>query len=89
MLMSIERGEIADERGTAERVSRSSYRAPAVSSRHPAKAHLDRLQPGVVYGQAAHSHSMVAGGFDVTSYTTRFTPGTSFTSRLAMCPSTS
>src|SRR5204863_9290705 len=28
-----------------------------------------------------HSHSMVAGGFDDTSYTTRFTSGISFTMR--------
>src|SRR6185312_3529532 len=28
-----------------------------------------------------HSHSMVAGGFDVTSSTTRFTPGISLTIR--------
>src|SRR4051812_13646749 len=29
-----------------------------------------------------YSHSMVPGGFDVTSSTTRFTPGTSFVIRL-------
>ena len=29
----------------------------------------------------AYSHSIVAGGFDETSYTTRFTPGTSLTMR--------
>src|SRR5439155_4423181 len=32
----------------------------------------------------AHSHSIVPGGFDVMSYTTRFTAGTSFTMRLAI-----
>ena len=29
-----------------------------------------------------HSHSIVPGGFDVTSYATRFTPGTSLMMRL-------
>jgi len=36
-----------------------------------------------------HSHSIVAGGFELMSYTTRFTPGTSFTIRLEIFPSTS
>ncbi len=31
--------------------------------------------------ESGYSHSMVAGGFDVTSRTTRFTPGISFTIR--------
>ncbi len=31
-----------------------------------------------------YSHSIVPGGFDVTSYATRFTPGTSLTIREAM-----
>jgi hypothetical protein len=35
-----------------------------------------------------HSHSMVAGGLLVISYTTRFTPGTSFTIRLLIRAST-
>ena len=37
----------------------------------------------------AYSHSMVAGGLLVMSYTTRFTPGTSLTIRLLTRPSTS
>ncbi len=36
-----------------------------------------------------YSHSIVPGGLDVMSYTTRFTPGTSFTMRLAILASTS
>ena len=36
-----------------------------------------------------YSHSIVAGGFGVTSYTTRFTPSTSYTIRFDTCPSTS
>ena len=38
---------------------------------------------------AHHSHSMVAGGLEVMSYTTRFTPETTFTMRLEMRASTS
>ena len=37
----------------------------------------------------SHSHSIVAGGFDEISYTTRFTPRTSFTMRVEIRPSTS
>ena len=36
-----------------------------------------------------YSHSIVAGGFDVMSYATRFTPGTSATMRPLMRASTS
>ena len=36
-----------------------------------------------------YSHSIVAGGLDVMSYTTRFTPGTSATMRLDTRASTS
>src|SRR5215212_9932942 len=38
---------------------------------------------------ARHSHSMVAGGLELMSYTTRFTPATSLTIRDEMRPSTS
>ena len=34
--------------------------------------------------EKTHSHSIVPGGLDVMSYTTRFTPFTSFTIRLEM-----
>ena len=37
----------------------------------------------------SYSHSIVAGGFGVTSYTTRFTPGTSATIREEILPITS
>src|SRR5690349_8330697 len=40
------------------------------------------------YGDC-HSHSIVAGGLELTSYTTRFTPFTSLMIRLEMRPSTS
>ena len=36
-----------------------------------------------------YSHSIVPGGFEVMSYTTRFTPRTSFTIRLEIVFSTS
>src|SRR5271166_4170711 len=36
-----------------------------------------------------HSHSIVPGGFEVMSYTTRFTPRTSFTIRFEIVFSTS
>lgn len=36
-----------------------------------------------------YSHSIVAGGFDVMSYATRFTPGTSATMRPEILASTS
>ena len=38
---------------------------------------------------APYSHSIVPGGFDVMSYATRFTPGTSLMMRLEMRSSTS
>ena len=41
------------------------------------------------YEHTFYSHSIVAGGLGVTSYTTRFTPGTSATMRLEILPSTS
>ena len=37
----------------------------------------------------AHSHSIVPGGFDVTSSTTRLTPSTSFVMRFEILASTS
>jgi hypothetical protein len=39
--------------------------------------------------RSTYSHSMVPGGFDVTSYTSRFTSGTSFTTRFEIRSSTS
>src|SRR5262249_60786389 len=40
-------------------------------------------------GRLSYSHSMVPGGLEVTSYTTRLIPRTSFTMRLEMILSTS
>jgi len=39
--------------------------------------------------QRRYSHSIVAGGFELTSYTTRFTPRTSLIIRLLIRPKTS
>src|ERR1035437_1912262 len=39
--------------------------------------------------ELSHSHSIVAGGLELMSYTTRFTPGTSLTMRELILPSTS
>lgn len=52
----------------------------------PAEVTLD---PGDELEGSRYSHSMVAGGLLVTSYTTRFTPSTSLTIRLAVRPSRS
>ena len=41
------------------------------------------------YEHTFYSHSIVAGGFDVMSYATRFTPGTSATMRPLIRASTS
>src|SRR5207302_2026539 len=47
------------------------------------------LAPGLIYGSGDYSHSIVPGGFDVMSNTTRFTPLTSLTMRLLIRASTS
>jgi hypothetical protein len=44
---------------------------------------------GNQYNPRDYSHSMVPGGFEVTSYTTRLTPCTSLTMRVAIWPSRS
>ena len=44
------------------------------------------LQSPPTYPTPLHSHSIVPGGFDVTSYTTRFTPFTSLMIRVAVSP---
>ena len=51
---------------------------PIVPSRHARRPPLHR-----------YSHSIVAGGLLLTSYTTRLTPFTSFAIRFEMCASTS
>src|SRR5439155_20213856 len=45
--------------------------------------------PATILSATPHSHSMVAGGFELTSYTTRFTPLTSLIIRLLISPRTS
>ena len=46
-------------------------------------------QPRVLALYKLYSHSMVEGGLELMSYTTRLTPGTSLTMRLEMRASTS
>ncbi len=54
-----------------------------------ATVHRDRGRPGPSRRAGGHSHSMVAGGLLLMSYTTRLTPGTSLTIRLLIRPRTS
>lgn len=57
-----------------------------------ARAQTRGLETGGVFRSPAttpYSHSMVAGGFDDTSYTTRLMPRTSLMMRLDMRPRTS
>ena len=60
-------------------------------SRFMPRRHIPGIDLAPMAGRAnpAYSHSMVAGGFELMSYTTRFTPGTSFTIRLLILASTS
>src|SRR5262249_12198880 len=60
-----------------ERVARC--RLTGVVANHAAL--LEQVVEGAHRGLVRYSHSIVAGGFDVTSSTTRFTPGISFTIR--------
>ena len=45
--------------------------------------------PGTPPQNGLHSHSMVAGGLELMSYVTRFTPRTSLMIRLEILPNTS
>src|SRR5437879_13451134 len=67
-------------------------RRPRLEARPPGQ-HLGRSARGTcrraVVQRDAYSHSIVAGGFELTSYTTRFTPFTSLLTRLEIRPSTS
>ncbi len=47
---------------------------------------LDHLMVQIKRGCLPHSHSIVPGGFEVTSYTTRLTPFTSLMMRVATWP---
>ena len=57
------------------------------SARH--SCFMDRGIIVALAAVAAYSHSMVPGGFDVTSSTTRFTPATSLVIRFEIRASTS
>src|SRR5690606_12865097 len=76
---------------------RHDPRSAAACSRisTPVFSRLSRAAPfsatpaGAARPAPAYSHSMVAGGFELMSYTTRLTPGTSLMMRRAMASSTS
>gem|GEM_PF-6482103 len=85
-------------RGTRERrcgPTRASHGARGrVSERQPRSPDrpLERTAApggGAAASEVAYSHSIVAGGFELTSYTTRFTPSTSLAIRLEIWASTS
>ena len=65
--------------------------APGVALRapHAAPPVADATQRAASGSAGSYSHSIVPGGFDVTSSTTRFTPGTSLVMRFEMRASTS
>src|SRR5262249_52688302 len=81
--------ELAPARGRDER---GSGQKPGD---HHRKTHRRWIGPGrkrrspSVEGGRCYSHSIVAGGFDEMSYTTRFTPGISLMTRLEIASSTS
>ena len=58
----------------------------------PASSHVSGTRPGLSQRKAhkeRHSHSIVAGGLEVTSRTTRLTSGTEFVMRVEMRARTS
>ena len=63
------------------------------ASAAPASSHKTGTRPGHQSARSAlderHSHSMVAGGLEVTSRTTRLTSGTEFVMRVEMRARTS
>src|SRR5881628_3302389 len=85
-------GEGASRRGPREfrrflDIARSSlHELEAIFELVAAQGYLTEPESVV---QRPHSHSIVAGGFELTSYTTRFTPRTSLMIRLLMRASTS
>src|SRR6266536_441062 len=78
----------AERRGNSDRARRPpgreadplQRRRTATSWDHPDADH--RARRPAFRPLATYSHSIVAGGFDVTSRTTRLTPGISLTRRL-------
>jgi len=80
--------------GAGEHLLRASSTGPTPSKKS-AEDCLSRQRvfprsgPCDVPRRLSYSHSIVEGGFDEMSYTTRLTPGTSLTIRLLMAPRTS
>jgi hypothetical protein len=71
---------------SAGAISAASTRA---ATRWPCGRTLSRRGELRDVSPSPHSHSIVAGGFELTSYTTRFTPSTSLAIRLDTRASTS
>ena len=72
---------------------RHQFHAPAVhfATQHPPTPHPATPYPATPHPVTGppYSHSMVAGGFELTSYVTRFTPFTSLMTRFEIRASTS
>src|SRR5258708_40084884 len=76
-----------EERGDARQSGRSAGRLESIDCyRWPRIRPSILCYPILLHGTPPHSHSIVPGGFDVTSYTTRFTPLTSLMIRVAVSP---
>ncbi len=69
--------------------ARRSSRLPEMAIQIKHSAMIATRMTITMTSTGPYSHSIVPGGFDVMSYTTRFTPGTSFTMRLAILARTS
>src|SRR5262249_10565488 len=72
-----------------DRIEALLDRAAALVGREQALPGCDHCTRDLVQRCHRHSHSIVPGGFDVMSYATLFTPGTSLIIRLEMRSSTS
>ncbi len=75
--------------GRVVRLAMAETLAPP-AGRRTTRWYVRLIQPGYPgLGPECYSHSIVAGGFELMSYTTRLTPGTSLTIRALILPSTS
>src|ERR1041384_7728598 len=86
------RAERSDGRGAAVQAGDGPRRRRGVACGDESvvfRASLGRRAHTNLGGRSGHSHSIVAGGLELTSYTTRFTPRTWLMMRLEIRPSTS
>ena len=75
--------------GGRREAGRRSAQPPRVARRATQGFHFAVAPPASPSRLPLHSHSIVAGGFELTSYTTRLIPGTWLMIRLEILPSTS